>query len=346
MREQLLGYLMGALDEAEQAEVRAAIESDARLAAECARLEQAIAPLAEDDAWLDPPSRLAERTIAHVEAQPPAVGRRFNWKAVEESPQLVQPASLSQAVDAHTSQPRRWTLADAIVAAGICAAAAILLFPAIASSRQQAAVLHCQNNLRQIGHALVDFSRHNQGNFPLVAATGNMGVAGSYAPLLKEAGLIEQDSTFVCPSSALANDSGDFRIPDQAELMELDGKPLQLAQRKLGGSYGYAFGHLDENNQYRANVNRSRPRFAILSDAPSLHLEHRRSANHGGGGQNVLFEDNHVEYLKRCCASEELGDNVFLSDRGLVEAGRHYNDAVIGDSSSRPIVSRDSFAAP
>ncbi len=329
MREQLLGYLMGALDEAESADVQAALECDPKLAAECAQLEQQIAPLSEDESWIDPPPRLAERTIAWVGAQ----ADRVDHASDDETPIL---ASLSQSADMNATH-RRWTLADVVVAAGVCAAAAMLFVPAIANSRQQAAIVQCQNNLQQLGVALVRYSPNHQGEFPLVPAVGKMSFSGVYAPLLKEAGLLEDDNVLLCPTSPIAAEKDDFVVPTTEEILQADGKELTLLQRKLGGSYGYALGYQNDDGQYCANLNRNRPRFALLSDAPSLHLKDRTSANHGGCGQNVLFEDGHVEYLKGCCMTE-TADNLFLSDRGFVEAGRHYNDAVIADSPSGPVL--------
>ena len=48
-------------------------------------------------------------------------------------------------------------------------------------------------------------------------------------------------------------------------------------------------------------------------------------------GQNVLFEDGHVAFLRET-KERTLGDLYFLSDRGLVEPGLHSNDAVIMES--------------
>ena len=337
---------------------RPLLEVDPKLAAECARLEQTIAPLADDEAWIEPPARLAERTISFVEAtaetHPPRDSsaeeghsdavqhRRFSSLEellVDEPPHQAHFASLSPVSQTEIVRSRRWTLADAIVATGICIAAAMLFIPAIAHSQRQAAITQCQNKLYELGTALVSYSRDHQGQFPLVPARGNLGVAGIYAPLLKESGRVKDDQAFLCPGSTLAENANDFRVPSTAELERQSGKTLEASQRTMGGSFGYAFGYEDEDKGYQANENRSRERFAIIGDAPSLHLKDRQSANHGGRGQNVLFEDLHVDYLHHCRA-DEATDNVYLSDRGYVEAGRHWNDAVIGNSWARPVLPR------
>ena len=72
----------------------------------------------------------------------------------------------------------------------------------------------------------------------------------------------------------------------------------------------------------------------IMSDAPAPYSPDGRSMNHGGHGQNVLYEDGHVDYQVGC--TEHTGDNFFLSERGYVEAGLNENDAVIGCSEARP----------
>ena len=352
MRQDLLGYLLGALDEAERAEVQAALEASPELAAECARLEQVIAPLAEDEAWIDPPGRLAERTVAFVEsaaktqpepADPPEdfVRRQLALDAllVDEPAALPTPAksALSPASTTEVVRTRRWRLADVAVALTICVIAAMLFLPAIAHSQRQAAISQCQNKLFSLGRSLVSYS-DRQGHFPFVPARGNLGVAGIYAPILKQAG-VEKDSDFVCPSSPLAENVNDFVVPSIEQIEQQSGKELQATHRTMGGSFGYAFGYEEDGKDYRPNINHHRKRFALLADAPSLHLKDRQSANHGGCGQNVLFEDGHIQYLKNCHPSEAT-DNVFLSDRGYVEAGRHWNDAVIGNSWARPVLNR------
>ena len=64
----------------------------------------------------------------------------------------------------------------------------------------------------------------------------------------------------------------------------------------MGGSYAYQFGYMDED-RYCAIRNEGSCRKAILADGPSDELEHHSSANHGGCGQNTLFQDGHVAFV-------------------------------------------------
>jgi hypothetical protein len=231
-----------------------------------------------------------------------------------------------------------WSLADFIVAAGVFLAASMLFFPAISNSRNQAQLAMCRNNLRQIGVSLSQFSDLNGGYFPKVATSGNLAAAGVYAPQLMEAGLLTDSKQLLCPSSPLKSQGGpQFRVPKLDELIRARGRGLIVLQRQMGGSYGYNLGYVADG-RYHATRNRGRTYFAILSDAPSFYSQQMTSRNHGGCGQNVLFESGTVKYLKFEAPSDLLGDDVFHSDRGLVEAGRSPDDAVIGGSATPPLL--------
>lgn len=349
MRENLLGFLLGALDDSQQEAVAEQLQQNRHLARQCARLEERLEVLKVDRAHYEPPVNLALETIAFVASQ----AERDEWEQDEPvdtaTRATVTRATVTRAAVSPSlsgSEPlsgsSRWTLADIIVAAGICAAAAVLFFPAIASSRQQAALAQCQNNLRQIGVALTQHSEQNGGQFPEVPANGKLAAAGIYAPVLFEDRLLNDPRTMICPSSNLADRRDVYRVPTWAQLEAAEGNQLQMLLREMGGSYGYVFGYVDKDGNYHATHNRRRPTFAVAADAPSLHLAGRQSANHGGCGQNVLYEDGHVQFVSRC-RPVDSSDELYLSDRGFVEAGRHWNDSVVADSASRPVIQRASY---
>ena len=104
----------------------------------------------------------------------------------------------------------------------------------------------------------------------------------------------------------------------------------------MGGDYAYSLGTYS-NGYYRPPRNLLRECFALLADAPSLHLPGRQSGNHGGRGQSVMFEDLHIEFLAtpQC---EPRGDDVYRNRLGFVEAGLDEYDSVLGISNSRPLM--------
>jgi hypothetical protein len=193
----------------------------------------------------------------------------------------------------------------------------------------------CQDNLRKIGFALDNYSQLYQGYFPMVPAEGRMAAAGIYAPTLLRGGFLTEARTVLCPSSALC-DQQRFRVPSLDELEHAAVDELPQLRCAMGGSYGYCLGHM-RNGRYEGTRNMHRPRFALIADAPTRDRPDHQSANHGGRGQNVLFEDGHLMFLtsSRVC---DRSDDIFVNDNGLVAAGVHADDAVIGPSDAPPII--------
>ncbi|MBN2292095.1 MAG: DUF1559 domain-containing protein [Pirellulales bacterium] len=348
-REQLLGYLLGALDDNEQADIENILNSDAELRRELAILNRSLAPLDAVPREFTPPPGLAARTCAFVAAstKSTAVLPPEETEDAQATPLLAPAVAAAAATtpDKHSAKMKpvdsacggagrvRWQ--DSIVAAGIMVAACGLLFPAILDSREHARLMQCQSNLHHIGTSLAEYSDTHGGNFPLVPEKGKLAAAGYYAPQLRESGYLPDVRQVICPGSDLADDD-QFTVPYPEELQSTS-CPQKLAEmkRRMGGSYGYTLGHMN-NGRYHGTKNLHRENFAIMADAPSQDLPSHRSHNHGGNTQNVLFEDGHVESMP---TAELMGlpDNVFTNDNGEVAAGLHPDDSVIGSSPSAPV---------
>jgi hypothetical protein len=138
----------------------------------------------------------------------------------------------------------------------------------------------------------------------------------------------------VCPATSLA-EQREFRLPSVIELKNAKGETLVQFHRSMGGSYGYTLGYLTDG-KYQPTKNRSRSNFALVADAPTMGADGLRSMNHGINGQNVLFEDGHVEYLTMCEVSG-CRDKIYLNDQDQPAAGVHENDSVVAGSSARPL---------
>jgi hypothetical protein len=220
-----------------------------------------------------------------------------------------------------------------IVGGGILLAACMLVFPAIAHSLSAARITSCQNNLRALGVALAAYSDRYGGFFPLVPEEGPLATAGMYAPVLNDLNLVQSPTLLVCPSSPLAGQT--FTLPTCVEVTHVSAAELAAIQSRMGGSYGYTFG-FNEHGRYVGHRNQGRPNFALMADSPG-EQRGERSPNHGGIGQNVLFEDMHVVFLKHCRLSD-CGDHIYINRDGYVGAGVGPDDAVIGGSSDRPLM--------
>jgi hypothetical protein len=224
--------------------------------------------------------------------------------------------------------PRQWKLTDMAIAAGIFLAAATLFFPALNQSRFAARVAGCQNNLRQIGRALTEYSEMHNGYFPNVPLRGQLAVAGIYGPRLVQLRFISDPHLLICPDSSLAGRQ-DYNVPTPQQLETAEGPHLVRLQRLSGGSYGYTLGYVVDG-RYQPTKNLQRKTFALMADAPG-DAEPFNTLNHEGHGQNVLFEDEHLQYLTTCKA-HGCNDHIFLNDEGEQAPGMHANDAVIGGS--------------
>jgi hypothetical protein len=319
MREHLLGYLLGALEDDEHDEVGQRLQHDPQLRTELERLENRLETLGPPDDFEDPPVGLAERTC-HVIAT----------HNVNQLPPARESASLPSA------GRWGWSIADVTVAAAVFAAAALLFFPTILNSRYQSELAFCQNNLRQLAIALSHYTEVSDGYFPAVSTEGNRGVAGIYAPTLVNSGMLPEPDVVVCPSSDLARE-GEFRVPTFEEIDRLRGERLREVQSRMGGSYGYNLGYL-EDGRYRVPRHTGRSHFAIMADAPAEYLGARGSSpNHGGRGLNVLFDDFHIEHVSDG-RSRDWGDAIFVNRQGVVAAGVDPDDAVIGRSGDSPLI--------
>jgi hypothetical protein len=314
MRDQLIGYLLDALEPSEHEQVESQLRRDPQLARELELLAHCLRPLAADKAHFEPPVGLAERAC----------------QAVHERSARVAP------VPAPVHAPRQWSMADMVVAAGIFLAASLLFFPAMNQSRFAARLTGCKNNLRQVGLGLDVYSEMHGGFFPNVPIDDRQcGAAGVVVVRLADLGILREPNVVLCPGSDDADHANGFHIPTFKELRAAQGAALTHLHRTMGGSYGFNLGYVS-NGKYYSPKNLHRARFALVADAPSIEAPYH-SLNHGGCGQNVLFEDGHVGYLTTCRA-HGCRDDIYTNDSGAVRPGLHMHDSVLGPSHAQPQV--------
>jgi hypothetical protein len=323
MREQLLGYLIGALEDAERDEVERRLADDPRWQRELVTLQARLEPLAETCEEFEPPADLVDRTCDLIENH------------AEQRPVSLARSILARSMATFGPPTSRWTMADCVVAAGVCLVAALVFLPAIMNSRYIAQVDACQDNLRQIGMALSEYSdKAGVGFFPAVPREGNRAFAGVYAPVLIDNGYLVEPRVVLCPSSALASQLIDFRVPTLVEIDNADEQSVAGMKQVAGGSYGYSLGVVI-NGEHRAPRNRGREFFALMSDMPTGPVANTASINHAGRGWNMLYESGRVQYLVAGSVNHNQ-DDPFRNLRGVVEAGLGEDDAVIGSSGSPP----------
>jgi hypothetical protein len=323
MRDLLVRYLLGELDEVQQFELEERLRSSPELQRELARLRACFSAAdgKECDAS-EPPSGLAERTIADVLCGEDSV----------ESKALV-----AAPIEPPTYTPK-WSMADLTVAGGVFLAVAMLFVPALQDSRDSARRRDCQNNLRQVGTLLASYAEEHNGYFPRVSPADNAGV---FAVRLVDEGYIDAPQLarlLVCRSSPLAEEVRTgrvvVRIPNGSQLRIVHGTDLATLRQSMGGSYAYRLGYVESNRYYDIR-DEGLSRSPLVADAPSFQLAGFMSANHRGHGQNVLFQDQSVRYQTGCLVPG-LEDHLFLNTAGIPAAGRSRQDAVLGRSELTP----------
>lgn len=224
---------------------------------------------------------------------------------------------------------------DFLVTCGVILVFAAILFPVVATTRHNSRITACQTNLQNLGAAFLTFSKTHEGEFPSIPETGNLSVAGCYAPILKDVSLITNDSTFACPGLGSDRQRGPVSIPtiDMIVSCKCD-QTMRHFKRTMGGDYGYSLGH-EEGGRYHAPRRMGRSHFVLLADAPSCRNPQKVSANHSGSGQNLLFEDGRVEFVRGGTVGE---DAIYENNLGLVAPGSDRYDSVVGPSWLTPVV--------
>lgn len=320
----LLGFLLGALDPTDHEHVAQEIDASPELGKETAQVRRSLKRLAlhcRPD-HEEPPPNLAARTCEWVLAQ-------------VQQPLGPTLAKLSEPVTEELEVRPRSSYADLVVAICVLFVAAGVFLPALAASRQHSGVLACQQKLKQLGFALHEYSNNQPDrSYPRVELRGNRAVAGVYAPVLMSNELVLDSKKFVCPRSPLSQMIADWELPSLAEIDDAVGETLARLQQRMGGSYGYSLGHV-EDERYVSPVNQQREFYALLGDAPSRTRPNRMSDNHGGRGQNVFFDDGRVKYVSSVPKDSPL-DDPFFNRNGVVAAGVDRHDAVLGNSDAPP----------
>jgi len=319
-RDHLLGFLLDALAPDEQEQVEAELNQNRKLRDELQCLESRLRPLGmcERPQPIDPPAGLAARTCDYVTAHSAA---------------LVTPAGalVLQGVE----RERRFTWSDFVTMAAVVVAAASLFFPLLSFSRFQAQIRTCQNQLRLIGFGLHEYSdRQPDHSFPGPEAEGNRAAAGIVAPILVSHKLADS-RVFLCPASSAARATGSFRVPLPEELDQAVGQELKTLMSSMGGDYGYNMGYVEDGKLVRARDER-RSGYVLAGDAPSNSRPRRVSGNHQGYGQNLLYEDGHVQFLRHL-PSPTILDDPYHNRDGWVAVGLDRDDAVLGANNDHPM---------
>lgn len=344
MREDLLGYLLGALEPDEMQRVSEALKSDPELRRQLDELSAALRPLDEAHDLYDAPSDLLSRTLDAIPLGLPP----DSADAIDSPAEIPEKAGspvgrpwrrvrLPMGQGVLGSGPVHWSWLDSLVTTAAAVILAGIVFPGVLKQRAIARTEACQSQLREAGVGLIQYSNFlGHGRFPQLAPVGPEAFAGVYAVRLNERGLLPNAGTPMwCPSIDPTDELFAVTIPSIEQLYRETPERLALLQRAAGGHYAYSLG-VQDRGLYVAPKYSGRSYFAILADAPQLTLEGWSMA-HDGQGCNILFEDGHVAFVANWDA-DIAGDHLFLNRKGEVEAGVDVNDVTLGPSSAPPFL--------
>lgn len=322
--EDLLGFLLGALDESDRLRIESQLEDNEPMRARLIALQAALDPLdanKEDDSDCEPPPNLAELTCAAVES--------YEFEKPTPKPPTAPQATFE-------SPPTSgWRFAEVSFLSGMAIAAALLFMPMIAQSRFQSQVVSCQNQLRSLGLALAGYSETNVGRLPEIPTSGKLSFAGAYAPVLREAKFLTNEEWVHCPAANRKSGDRQLIYPTLDDIRNADGERLIVMRSNAGGDYGFTLGFVADDG-YQPTRHEGRSTFPLMADAPTQAMKMWGSSNHGLKGQNVLYDDFHVSFA---ATNEHSGDadHLYTNHAGLPAAGVDARDAVIGASHTRPI---------
>lgn len=327
MDENLLGYLLDALDPDDHRQVEAYLRTSPEGRRRLDTLRRLLQPLAADRDGDEPPAGLADRTVAVCLREAPAT--------LQFTPTLPQAPKLrlGQKLGPSMAWLRR---GDALVAASILFVFIGVAIPVLNRVVHQQQVLACQKNLHEFHTSLVSYSANHSNEFPRVEANPPRNRAGFFVPLLKDAGLLNAVSV-ACPGNGKPQPPPDRTVAELEALHRKSPEEYGDAVRDLSCCYAYSLGYRSGGAHHGLRRGIDGDRTPILADRPAYlgnNVRPGNSPNHGGG-QNVLYVDGHVEFRTTRGAGPG-GDDIYVNRDRKVGAGHDRDDAVLGASWTCP----------
>lgn len=317
MDENLIGYLLNALDDSERIAVEAHLSQHPEDRNRLETLRRALTPLEADAGPPEPPRHLALATLARI--------AELQCRTLPEAP------------------PPRRTLGPwrGLRRADVVAAAVLLLFlgglsvPWVLQQWHTFRIQACKNNLAQFWQAMQLYSQRNGDEFPQIPEHGPQSFAGMFVPMLHNNGVLSAENHLVCDQSD-AHREAPATVQELEDLRHHPDQVLfQRRARHLAGNYAYPLGYRENgvlkgprrtDNSYHPLLADHRPDTAGLANSP----------NHGGGGQNVLHVGGDVRWSTLPTLNHCGGDNIYLNRDHKVLAGIDANDTVLGSGDASP----------
>lgn len=323
MDENLIGYLLDALDPATRREVERLLRESPSARERLEQLRDLFAPLEVDCDQEEVPADLSDRTLARLD-------------------DLV-PGSLPSAPRMRGRQavPRGWWRRADVMVASLMALVIIGMGGSwLGTTRYRAELTACRDNLRRFHQALVAFANQREdGAFPQVDPQGPRAFAGIFLMSLSDSGLMPEDVSITCPAQgrrAPTIEANQLRTMEQC--YQQDREQFEKTVSGLSGCYAYSLGYRGGNGLQGLKPTSGMDFKPIMADCPPFSGKGPgntgNSAAHQGRGQNVLFVGGDVRYMTSRLVTAR--DDIFLNKDRLIHAGVDEGDSVLAASDAAP----------
>jgi hypothetical protein len=337
LKKQLLfDYCLGLTSEEQTVQAEALISSSKEASEITSKLKAALAPLES----LDPepcPDELAESTIG-----------RLNNLARSSQLQLQQLLAAEQSQQTAAKNPFWLNLGRRLATAAVFMIAGSILITSLNFARQKYWRHQCQMQLSRISQGINRYSNDHNGKMPAVAAAtgapwwkvgyqGNENHSNTRPVWLLVKGNYVNPADFICPATG------------HRKILQLDNLQLKNYNDFPNRKYiTYSFRIQPHKSQKQYSPSRKvltadlNPLFEKLPRNYSAPLKLQlnkglltiNSANHNRRGQNVLFGDGRVKFIKRRCIGISEDDIFTLQNTNIYQG------------SEVPSSDADAFLAP
>ena len=214
-----------------------------------------------------------------------------------------------------------FSLREALVMAASLIIVAFLFIPSIRQAGRARQIGQCASNMGQIGSALLNYANSNDEHLPTVGGHDLRWLPGSDRAISNSEALFRLVSGKYAPA-------GVFACPAVADCQSFQVAPGMIdfpTAKTIHYSYQHAIGSHDDlsfTNSALAGVNKE---MVILGDSTPLYRNGRfdaqdaqqagasASENHSRAGQNVLYLDMHVRWVKVPTVGVK-GNNIYIAE--------------------------------